>query len=66
MDSDKETNKIFIFGLFILFAWMIVIIICASPTVAMNDFNVNEHEMLTNLAFHYLNVIPIRVIIVVF
>ncbi|EJD73877.1 hypothetical protein LOAG_18734 [Loa loa] len=31
MDADRETNKIFIFGLCILIAWMIIIIICASP-----------------------------------
>ncbi|VDO38151.1 unnamed protein product [Brugia timori] len=36
MDTDKEANKIFIFGLCILIAWMFIIIICASPKVCSN------------------------------
>ncbi|KAL3995583.1 hypothetical protein ACH3XW_26420 [Acanthocheilonema viteae] len=36
MDADKETNKIFIFGLCILIAWMIIIVICASPKLFRN------------------------------
>lgn len=34
MDYDKDTHKIFIFGICILFGWMIVIIICANPMVS--------------------------------
>uniref|UniRef100_A0AAF5PZ16 Uncharacterized protein n=2 Tax=Wuchereria bancrofti TaxID=6293 RepID=A0AAF5PZ16_WUCBA len=36
MDTDKETNKIFIFGLCILITWMFIIIICASPKLFRN------------------------------
>uniref|UniRef100_A0A914ZF61 Uncharacterized protein n=1 Tax=Parascaris univalens TaxID=6257 RepID=A0A914ZF61_PARUN len=38
MDDEKDTRKIFIFGLCVLFGWMIVVIICASPKLFRDLF----------------------------
>ncbi|VDN04207.1 unnamed protein product [Thelazia callipaeda] len=34
-DNDRETDKIFIFGLLMLLAWMLVVLICTSPKFAL-------------------------------